>query len=62
MNFKVGHLQFPEDNDKEYETFMEAIDAAVEGSWDDSVWAVWRMYNNGNADIESLVYQGVYYQ
>lgn len=52
--FSAGHLTDPQSGDQRFEKFDEAMNAAVEGSKDDDVWAVWE---DDSGEILAVVYQ-----
>jgi hypothetical protein len=53
--FSAGHLTNPQQDDPRFGEFADAAQAAVDGSVDDGVWAVWR---DDSGEILAVVYQG----
>ncbi len=52
--FSAGRLTDPQPGDLRFEKFDEAMNAAIEGSKDDDVWAVWE---DDSGEILAVVYQ-----
>lgn len=58
QQFSAGHLESPAPSDSRFDTKNEAVNHAVHGSYDDSVWAVW---DDENGEIIVVVYQQMVY-
>ncbi len=58
QNYIVGQLDNQQSDDKIFDDYGDAIQAAKSGSWNDSVWAVWLHPEGG---IEALIYQQTEY-
>ncbi len=52
--FSAGHLTSPCPGDQRFEKFEDALNAAINGSQDDDVWAVWEDHDG---EILAVVYQ-----
>lgn len=52
--YQVGQVENQSADDPAFDNYEKAIAAAKLGSWNDAVWAVWRM---PDGDIQALVYQ-----
>lgn len=57
MEYQVGSLQFPKEDDRRFEAYDGALNYAVEESIDDSIYGVW-VRENGirDGDLEAIVY------
>jgi len=52
--FSAGHLINPQPGDQRFEKIDDAVNAAISGSNDDDVWAVWE---DDSGEVLSVVYQ-----
>lgn len=52
--FSAGHLTNPQPGDQRFEKFDNAVNAAINGSKDDDVWAVWE---DDSGEILAVIYQ-----
>lgn len=52
--FSAGHLQDPRPDDKRFDDVADADRCAMDGSYDDSVWAVW---DDDGGEVLAVVYQ-----
>ena len=52
--FSAGHLINPQPGDQRFEKIDDAVNAAINGSNDDDVWAVWE---DDSGQVLSVVYQ-----
>ena len=52
--FSTGLLTDPQPGDSRFEKLDDAVNAAIAGSKDDDVWAVWE---DDSGEILSVVYQ-----
>lgn len=58
MKFSVGHLEYPKEDDEQFNDELEAEAAAIKASRNDSIWAVW---DNESGEVLSIVYQEIAY-
>lgn len=56
--YQVGQVERQKADDPRFDDYSAAVQAAKDKSWNDAVWAVWRL---PDGDIEVLVYQQTVY-
>ncbi len=54
----AGHLITPQPSDQRFEKYDDAVNAAINGSADDEVWAVWE---DESGEVRAVVYQQIVY-
>lgn len=55
MTYSAGILTRPDfAHDERFDTYEQAESAAIEGSFDDGVWAVW---DDEPGSVEAVIYQ-----
>lgn len=57
--YSIGDLENPQTSDEHFSEYNEAEFRAIEGSFDDSVWAVW---DHDSGEILAIVYQQIVYR
>jgi hypothetical protein len=56
--FSAGHLTSPRPDDPRFNEYTEVEQAALDGSVDDSAWAIWQ---DDSGEILAIVYRGQVY-
>jgi hypothetical protein len=56
--FSAGHLTSPMPSDQRFSQYADAEKAAIAGSVDDDVWAVWE---DESGEVRAVVYQQIVY-
>ncbi len=56
--FSAGHLTSPIPSDQRFSQYGDAEQAAIAGSSDDDVWAVWE---DQSGEVRAVVYQEIVY-
>lgn len=54
----AGHLLTPQPTDQRFDKQDDAILAAINGSTDDDVWAVWE---DESGEVRAVIYQQIVY-
>ncbi len=56
--FSAGHLTSPLPTDQRFREYADAEKAAINGSVDDDVWAVWE---DESGEVRAVIYQQIAY-
>ena len=56
--FSAGHLTSPLPTDQRFAQYADAEKAAIAGSDDDDVWAVWE---DESGEVRAVIYQQIVY-